>query len=180
MGSNTLMLEDLQITPIFPGYVTDDLDDDTMQTGDYLYMGNYGKCLILIAYGDGSATTGDIGITVQQTTYDGDTANIKAIDFLQTGRIFEKRAATTVAAVADWVKVTQATADEVYTDTASGEELGMIALELKSSDFDADGGFDWFRVDLTACTSAKLACALAIFGDPKYPAAVTSMKSVIA
>ncbi len=181
MAANLHCLEEMQIHPIFPAVVADDADDDTMQTGDYISLKNYGKCLILIAYGDGSATTGDITVTLYQST---DVANsqgdAKALNCLVTGRIYEKVNGTTLAAVGQWTKVTQSTADEVYDDTDSGEELGMIALEVKPSDLDVTNGFDCIRCDLTAITSAKIACALYILMDPKYPAAPDLMLSALA
>ena len=179
MGS--LCLERMQIHPVFPGYVVDDADDDTMQTGDIISLKNYDRCLVLICYGDGTATSGDITVTLEQCTdVSNSEADNKALNCLETGRIYEKVHATTLAAVAPWTKITQATADEVYDDTASGEELGMIALEIRASDLDQDSGFDCLRANLAEITSAKMVCALYILTDPREAGSPEGMLGAIA
>lgn len=176
-----LCLEAMQIHPIMPGYVVDDGDDDTCATGDYISMKNYGKCLVLWAFNDGTATSGDIDIEIYQST---DVANslsdAKALDVCKTGRIYTKYAASTLAAEGQWTKVTQATADEIYDDETSGEQLGMIGVEIQASDLDTTNGFDCIRCDLDTISSAKLICGLYILMDPKYPAAPELMLSALA
>ena len=171
-------LELMQIHPVFPAVVVDDADDDAMQTGDVISMENYEDCLILIAYGDGTATSGDIEVTVNQGTDIAFGTN-KALNALQTGRIFEKVNAATLAAVGQWTEVTQAVADEVYTDADSGEECGMIALWVKASDLDVDNGYKCIRADLSAITSAKLVSAFYILTNPKYASAPDEMQSAL-
>ncbi len=178
MAENSLLLERLQIQPCFPGAIVADADDDTLQTGDVISMENYNSLLILISFSDGTATSGDITATLEQGTDIAFGTN-KALNCLETGRIFEKVGATTLA-TGDWTQVTQATADEVYDDTTSGEVLGLIALEVKASDLDAANGYSCVRLSLGAITSAKLVSAVYILGDPKYPADPTLMKSIIA
>jgi hypothetical protein len=174
------LLEQLQIHPIWPAYVVDDADDDTVATGDYVSMKDYESLLILIAFGDGTATSGDIDIELYQST---DTSNslsdAKALDVCETGRIFSKVNATDLSAVGAWTKETQATADEIYDDEASGEKLGMIAIEIKASDLDADNGFTAVRCDLDTVSSAKLVCGLYILGNPRINAAPDLMPSAL-
>ena len=181
MNSNTLVLEDIQIHPIWPAYMVDDGDDDTVATGGYISLKNYGKCLVLIVFNDDTATSGDIDIELYQSTdVTNSLSDAKALDAAVTGRIFSKVHATTLAAVGQWTEETQATADEIYDDEASGEKLGMIAIEIKATDLDASNGFDCIRVDLDTITSAKLLTGLYILGDPKYPAAPALMLSALA
>jgi hypothetical protein len=174
------LLEQFQIHPIWPAYVVDDADDDTVATGDYVSMKDYENLLILIAFADGTATSGDIDIEVYQAT---DTSNslsdAKALNVLETGRIWSKVHASDLSAVGQWTKATQATADEIYDDETSGEELGMIALEIKASDLDADGGFCAVRADLDTVSSAKLVCGLYILGNPKVSTSPDLMPSAL-
>jgi len=172
------MLEQIQIHPIWPGYVVDDGDDDTVATGDYVCLKDYDNCLVLIAFGDGTATSGDIDIEVYQATDNAGTG-AKALNALETGRIYSKVHATTLAAVGQWTEETQATADEVYDDEASGEKLGMIACEIMASDLDADNGFDHIRVDLDTISSAKLVCGLYILGGAKHQLSPALMLSAL-
>ena len=157
------ILEQIQIHPIWPAYVVDDADDDTVATGDYVSMKDYDNLLVLIAFADGTATTGDIDIELYQAS-DNSGTGAKALNSCVTGRIYSKVNATTIAAVGQWTEETQATADEVYDDEASGEKLGMIAIEVFASDLDADNDFDHVRCDLDTISSAKLVCGLYILG----------------
>ena len=178
--STMRLLEQLQIHPIWPAYVVDDGDDDTVATGDYVSLKDYESVVVLIAFGDGSATTGDITAKVYQAT---DTANslsdAKALNVLETGRIWRKYHASDLSAVGAWTQITQATADEVYDADDSGEGLGLIALEIHASDLDVDGGFTAIRVDLDTISSAKLVCGLYILGNPKLSAAPALMPSAL-
>lgn len=181
MAKSALCLEEIQIHPITPAYVVDDADDDTVDTGDYISLKNYGKVLILWAFSDGTATSGDIDIEVYQSTNVANSpADAKALDICKTGRIYSKLHATTLAAVGQWTKETQASADEIYDDEASGEQIGMIGIEVRADDLDVTGGFNCIRVDLDEITTEKLVCGLYILMDPKYPAAPERMLSALA
>lgn len=180
MAAGRLCLEEMQIHPIMDAYVVDDGDDDTCATGDYISLKNYGKVLVLWAFNDGTATTGDIDIEVYQSTdVTNSLGDAKALDVCVTGRIYTKMHATTLAAEGTWTKVTQATADEIYDDETSGEQLGMIGVEIQASDLDTTNGFDCIRVDLDTISSAKLICGLYILMDPKYAAAPERMLSAL-
>ena len=173
------ILEQIQIHPIWPGYVVDDGNDDTVATGDYISLKHYGKVLILIVFNDGTATSGDIDIEVYQAT-DVSGTGVKVLNALTTGRIFTKMHATTLAAEGTWTQITQATADEIYDCDTSGEQLGMIAVEIDASDLDSANNFDCIRADLDTITSAKLLTGLYILGDPKFPSDVDEMLSALA
>lgn len=178
MGSK--LLEQIQIHPIWPAYVVDDGDDDTVATGDYVSLKNFENVLVLIVFNDGTATSGDIDIEVYQAT---DTSNslsdAKALDVCKTGRIYSKKHATDLSAVGQWTEETQATADEIYDDETSGEALGMIAIEIRASDLDVDNGFSAIRVDLDTISSAKLLTGLYILGGAKIQAAPALMPSAL-
>ena len=172
------ILEQIQIHPIWPAYVVDDGDDDTVATGDYVSMKDFENLLCLIAFNDGTATSGDIDIEVYQASDNAGTG-AKVLNALETGRIYSKVHATTLAAVGQWTAATQATADEIYDDETSGEKLGMIAVEIMASDLDADGGFDHVRLDLDTITSAKLVCGLYILGGAKVQTKPDLMPSAL-
>lgn len=176
-----LTLEEIQIHPIVPAYVVDDGDDDTVATGDYISLKNYGKCLVLWCFADGTATSGDIDIEIYQSTdVSNSLSDAKALDVCKTGRIYSKKHASDLSAVGQWTKVTQATADEIYDDETSGEEMGMIAIEICADDLDVENGFDCIRCDLDTISSAKLVCGLYILSDPRYSAAPEDMASALA
>jgi len=172
------VLEKIQIHPIWPAYVVDDGDDDTVATGDYVSMKDYENLLVLIVFNDGSATTGDIDIELYQATTNAG-AGAKVLNAAVTGRIYSKVHATTLAAVGQWTEEAQATADEIYDDETSGEKLGMIAIEIMASDLDADGGFDHVRVDLDTISSAKLLTGLYILGGAKIQTKPDLMPSAL-
>jgi len=172
------ILEQDQITPIWPDVVVVDADDDTVATGDYVSLKDFESLLVYVPFGDGTATSGDISIEIYQATDTGGTG-AKDLDALVTGRIWSKVHATTVAAVAQWTKETQATADNTYTDATSGEKLGIIALEIHASDLDVDGGFCCVRADLATISSAKLVHGAYILGNPKIQTSPDLMPSVL-
>ena len=174
------ILEQIQIHPIWPQYVVDDGDDDTVATGDYVSLKDYENLLVLITFNDGSATSGDIDIELYQST---DTSNslsdAKVLNAAVTGRIYSKVHATDLSAVGSWTAETQATADETYDDETSGEKLGMIAIEINASDLDADNGFTAVRVDLDTISSAKLVTGHYILSGAKISADPTLMPSAL-
>ena len=172
------LLEQVQIAPIMTGNVLD-VRNQT-RTGDYVNFANFQRCLILVSFADGQADD-DVRLTVEQATTAAG-AGAKALDALQTGRIYEKLGATDLTAVGQWTKVTQGTADEVYVNTDSGEQAGMYALEIEASDLDLANGFNWIRCDITgdANNAAKLADGVYIMYEPAHKAAPESMLSVIA
>jgi hypothetical protein len=137
-------------------------------TGDYVSFVKYRRILVLVAMADGTATTGDIELKLYQAT-DNAGSDAKVLNCLETGRIYTRYAAdyATVAALTTaWTKVTQATADETYTDATSGEACGCIALEVRAEDLDADNKFTHMRADVSATSSSKIIALLYIGADP--------------
>jgi len=159
MGVN--FLEKYQVEPVFPAVVVGNANTSPMTTGDYVNLANALSVTILFACGDGNPTSGDITPTLYQAQDNAGTG-AKVLSVLETGRIYERVNASTLAATGTWTKVTQATASETYDDTGSGEEVSMIALQVYPSDLDADNNFDHLRCDLAAISSAKLVAAVYI------------------
>jgi hypothetical protein len=171
-------LEQAQIVPIMTGGVLD-VRNQT-RTGDYVCMKDFRNLTIVVHFADGQAGD-DVKLTVEQATDAAGTGH-KAVNVLQTGRIFTKLGAADVTAVGGWTQETQAVADEEYTHADAGEQSGLYVVELSDEDFDLAGGFDWVRCDITgiANTAAKLACGEYILWNPRYSHAPASMPSVIA
>ena len=155
--------------------------NDGATTGDYICMKGWGGCAILIAYGDGTADS-DLQYTIQQAT---DVANsltdAKALNCLETGRIFTMDAATYAAyallAATHFNADTQATADEVWLDATNGEAVGICVLEVFESDLDTSNGFDCLRCDVTDPGAAKIGAILYILHDPKDATYPTLMRN---
>jgi len=129
-------------------------------TGDYVNLAKYRRILVLLQMADGTATSGDIHMLLYQSTDNAGTS-AKVLNCLETGRIYTRYAAdyaTLAALTTSWTQVTQATADEEYADATSGEACGMIALEVRAEDLDADNKFTHIRCDVEATSSSKIVC----------------------
>jgi len=175
MGQNVKGLE--RCYPVLAGAPID-LNSPGM-TGDYFNMSKYRRCLVIIAFGDGTATTGDIVATLSQskTVANGDSSD-KVLNALVTGRIYAQVAATYAAyaqLTGGWTEETQVVADEVWTDDDSGEQCGIICLEIRQEDLDVDSGFIYFKCSLTAAASAKVAAMIYLGLDPTNEAAPVNM-----
>jgi len=131
-------------------------------TGDYVSLKGYERMIALAVYGDGTAGQ-DITFTVYQAQ-DVSGTGAKALNCLQTGRIFRKQGAdfSAVAALTAWTKVTQATADDQYQPDDTGEAVGMVALEIDANDLDVTNAFDCVRVDVSDPGASKIATLLYI------------------
>ena len=150
-------------------------------TGDYVSLKNYNRCLALVHFADGTATTGDITVSANQAT-DVAGTGAKALSVIGTGRIYTKQGAdeTALLAIGQWTAQAQ-TAGQTYVDLTSGEAAGLWAFEFKATDLDVDGGFDCLSLDVdTATGSAKLVSALLILSEPRQSLAPESMPTAIA
>jgi len=148
-------------------------------TGDYVSLKNYNKLTILVNFGDGTAADSDLTATVYQAQ-DVAGTGAKALNALQTGRIYSKMADADLTATATWTKETQATADEEYTDATSGEKVGQWVFEIYAQDLDVSNNFDCVRCDIAATSAAKVVGVTYILHGAKYPAAPELMLGAIA
>lgn len=152
-------------------------------TGDYISLKNWGRVLVVLAMGDGTASN-DVDLLCYQAT-DVSGSDAKVLNALETGRIYRIQGADYAAYAAltgstfVWSKVTQATADEQYTPTDNGEAVGIICLELRREDLDTTNNFDCIRVDLSDPSASKICTLLYILGDPDYPMAPELQKAPI-
>jgi hypothetical protein len=176
--------ERFQIQPFgvtVPGAPTD-LNGAAL-VGDEITMKNVLQCSILVCFNDGTATSGDVTVLVEQATALGGT--YKALSALQTGRIWTKTHATTLAAVPSWTQITKATAASTFTGTAAGDLgsssgalVGIYLLDLLPSDFDTANNFDVLRATINATTSSKLANAFYIC-EMKHNVAAASLETIL-
>jgi len=165
MAPNRRMLEEINIQAVM---LPVDLNDGAT-TGDYVSLKNYGKCLVVLIAGDGTAGSDVDVLLYQATNVAGDDA--KVLNCLETGRIFTKEGAAALTSAGTWTKETQATADEAWDPEDSGEVCLIWGFEVFASDLDGDNGFDCIRADVTDPGAAKIGVALYILGDPKNSAA---------
>ena len=173
MGQNTKCLERLSVN-----LLGGPKDINSSATAiEYFNLSKIGRALILVLMGDGTATSGDITVTLSQATTAAGGSD-KVLNALSTGRIYSQYAADLAAYAAlttGWTEETQAVADEVWTDATSGESVGIIALEVRAEDLDVANGFAYCGVILSATSSAKI-CALLVIGlDPANQSGVTGM-----
>jgi hypothetical protein len=146
-------------------------------TGSYGSFALYKRCTVVCIMADGTAAS-DLDMLIYQATDNAGTG-AKVLNALETGRIYTMYAAdlTAYEALTSMTKVTQATADEQYTPTDSGESVGLMILELQDTDLDVDNSFDHMRCDLSDPGAAKIAALIYIWHDPRYPAAPERMKT---
>lgn len=169
------LLEQLQIVP---GQAAGPADiNGAAVTGDYVSLKDFERCLVLVYAGDGSAG-GDLDVKLYQATDNAGTG-AKVLNCLETGRIYTKQHASSFATVGQWTEETQATADEQYTDTDSGEQVNLWGLEVSAQDLDADNGFDHIRADVADPSAAKVVGLLYILGGAKHQTKPDLMPSAL-
>lgn len=152
---------------------------------DEIVMEGVNRLLLLVLFNDGTTTSGDVTVTLEQATALGGT--YKDLACLQTGRIFTKTNASSLAAVAAWTQITKATAAASFTGTAAGDLgsssgalTGMFALEVLPSDLDAANNYDVVRATLSTPTgSQKLVCGIFI-AEMAFDVAPANAVSIIA
>jgi hypothetical protein len=131
-------------------------------TGDLVCMKNYGRLAVVLYCENGTATTGDVTITMQQAT-DAAAGGVKALTFTRV----DHKQGTDLEAVGQFTEVTQ-TAASTYTNTDSGENEQIIVIDVKAEDLDIENNFDWVRVYIAQVGNAKIGAALYILHEPRY------------
>ncbi len=158
-----------------------DLTGGAVIAGDYVNMGLFNRCLVLIHFADGTAAD-DIRASVYQATTNAGGGGAPVLNALITGRIFEKLDDTTLENVGQWTQAVQAVADEVYVSLVSGEAAGLYALEIMATDLDQDNDMDWIRCDVQSdngAAAAKLCSAVYLLLDPRDAGHPTAMPSAL-
>lgn len=167
--STKMLLESIQIVEGVPAVSLHDGNN----TGDWVSLKNYNRCVVLFVSGLG--TNGeDPTLTLQQATSVG--GSPKDLDFTV---IYRKQAATSLASVGQWTKTTQS-ASNTYLNTDSAEEALIYAIEFKADDLDVDNGYTALRITVgDVGGSSQPGWMGYILGDPREAAAPENMLSAI-
>ena len=129
-------------------------------TGDWINLTNAGCVTYVVHYSDGTATTGDLDISLDQATNNAG-ASSKALAVIDT--IYRKTDPSSTTALDHWAKVTQ-TISASMAGAAAGEDIGVFAFEVAASSLDSAGGFSHVQLTIDATTSAKTVSVLALVG----------------
>lgn len=136
MPTGALILERFDLVEGFPAV---DLQT-AANMGDYVSAKNAKRIAIVFVSGVGTAGDNPT-LTVQQATDNAGTG-VKALNFTT---IYRKQAATSLAAVPQWTKTTQAVAN-TYTNVTAAEQSLIWVVEVDVvADMDVANGFDHVR-----------------------------------
>lgn len=157
---NEFFTEAHQVVSVFPPQDV----NGAAQTGDVVSLKNYHRCAVIIFFDSGSATTGDLTVTIEQMTdVSNSLSDNKALNFTR----IDTKQGTALTSIGTFTTNTQ-TAANTYTSATSGESQGIWIIDIRAEDLDADNGFDCIRVSLGATSSAKVAVGLYIPYGPKF------------
>jgi hypothetical protein len=138
--------------------------NSTAQTGDIVSLENYQRCAVVVHAKAGSATTGDITLTIVQCTdVSNSLADAKALNFT---RIDVKQGADS-AAIGQFTATTQ-TAANTYTSATSGEADLIWVVDFGADELDIANDFDCIRASLGATSSAKVVGCMYVLYGAKY------------
>jgi len=163
----------LEMCNIVEGFLPVDLQT-AANTGDWVSLKNYGHVAIVFISAIGTAGD-DPTLTVLQASAVAGTGS-KALAFTD---IFTKQAATSLASIAGWTRVTQAAAN-TYTHTDAAEQDLIWVVEIDADTLDVDGGFDCVSASVADVGgNAQLGYLFYILSQPRYPQAAATMLSPI-
>lgn len=156
-------------------------DADTDITGDWVNMGRYERCTILIAkYGTEDVDT--IGVQILQAT-DNAAAGVKGV----SAKFPYRYKQGTLADQTVWTYGQLSTADDILgvgsaaptggtlvTTVDVNTDAFLLAIDVLASDLDVDGGFDWLTIKIEGdeTNNALLMSAWAILGGARHTQAV--------
>lgn len=159
---------------------------DLAALSDWISMKNVLWLGGVVIFNDGTATSGDITITVLQATTSTGTSS-KACSCLSTGRIVSKTNASTLASVAAWTQVTKATAANTFTGTAAGDLgsssgalAGVFGVYVVPTDLDMANDFDFVQISwaLPGTSSQKMASGFYI-AEMKHNCKPANLETII-
>lgn len=151
-----------------------DLTAGTTVNGDFVCLKNYHRCAVMAFFAAGTATTGDVTLSLQQATdVSNSLGDVKDLNFTR----IDTKQATLVSSVGTFTANTQ-TAAANYTSTTSGETQGVWIVDVDPTDLDIDNDFDCLRANIAAAGgSTKLAGVFYFLFGPKL--AATPLPSAI-
>jgi hypothetical protein len=147
-------------------------------TGDWICLKNYHRCLILLLK-DGGAAGEDPTITLQQATDNAGTGEkaltvITEVYYKQTTDLTDD----TDSEALTFTRTTQ-TAASTYTDTTSAEDEAIWMIDIKTDLLDVDNGFDYIQASVADVgDTSQIGTVLYIPYEPRYsgqacPAVIT-------
>lgn len=167
------MLHLLEKVQIVEGFPTVDLQTGA-NTGDYVCLKNFRRCAVVFTSGVGTAGD-DPTLTIQQASAVAGTG-VKALNFTT---IYVKQAATSLAAVGQWTKITQAAAN-TYTEATAAEQALIWVVDFAADDLDLANGFDCLRATVADVGGAAQPGSLQyILHEPRYLTRPEDMPSAI-
>jgi len=131
-------------------------------TGDFVGLTQYGRCVIVVQKGIGSAGDDPV-LTLEQAT-DAAGTGVKALNFTE---VWSKVGPQT--ALAAFIKTTQPAAN-TFVDAVSAEAEAVFVVEVRAEQLDVAGGFTHVRLsipDVGAGVTAQFGGALYLMLDPK-------------
>lgn len=138
--------------------------------GDWVNLESYGRCLVVVHKGIGTAGQDPV-ITLRQASDNAGTG-AKALNFTT---VWSKVGAQT--GIAAFTKTTQSAAN-TYTDAVSAEAQGLFVIEVRAEEMDAANGFTHLQVQIPDVgAAAQIGDALYILLDPRY-AQATSVTAI--
>lgn len=171
MANGSPLLSRLQIAEGFP---TVDLSTGA-NTGDWVSLENYARCLVLFRSGVGTAGD-DPTLTIEQAS-DSAGTGAKSLTFTV---IYRKQAATDLSGTGQWTKTTQAAAN-TYTNATAAEQSVIWAVDVEASDLDVSNGFKFLRATVADVgANAQPGDLLYLLYEPRYPDAPQNMVSALA
>lgn len=146
--------------------------------GDWVSLKNYKSVAIYFHSGIGTAGEDPV-LTLLQATAVAGTAS-KALN-INTSRIFKKQAATNLLSTGTWSSASADVTTNAWTNTDAAEQEVIVCIQVEADDLDVDNGFDCVSISVADVgVGAQLGAAYYVLGEPRFPAAVTSMLSAIA
>jgi predicted amino acid dehydrogenase len=133
-------------------------------TSDIVCLKNYQECAIIIHGAVGTATSGDLTVTVEQMTdVSNSLSDNKALNFVR----YDIKQGLDLAAIGTFTKTTQ-TASNTFTNATSGETEQIYVISFHAEDLDIANDFDCVRFTLSATSSSKIVSALFVLSGPKF------------
>lgn len=172
MAFNTDLMENIQFVSAFaPGT---DINSDA--SGDWVSLKGFDGCIVFFHKAAGAAGD-DPSIKLQQATAVAGTG-AKALNI---NHIYHKIGATALSAIGTFTKIELTTAtDDLDLVSVNGVDLltdvgeTLIAVNVRASDLDVDGGFDCINLEIEGddLGNSTLASAYYLLYNSRYPGAV--------
>lgn len=135
-------------------------------TPDYVCLKGYDRCSVVISVDNGATVTGS-AIALYQAQ-DASNTNGKALSFT-------RMLANTDIDASDVMTETAVASNTFTTGNTDNKNL-LYVVDVKATDLDVDGGFDWVRASTGNATNAVVSIVYVLYGAKyKKPIAATAI-----